>query len=245
MTWYTLCFLFSLFLTSGCSLLSPTQEVSIRTPAVPEELETLFRGVWTLECCSFSGDVTSGELDWREGVPASLSLSRKKEEDLLILLSSPFSFPGQGFYPAGLWLPWDSERGRATFHDGAAVFLVSTLVRGEVSMSGFNMERFLDEMGALNNPWNCDRELLLRQLGRHEMCSWYIHERQTFSVALSLPEGAWYSANPEVASLVSSGTEQEFELSEGYHFFCCPSLKQAAEVQVDDHGEAVVFFSSY
>ena len=220
------------------------QEVSIRTPAVPEELFSLYRGIWTLEYCSFSGDFSSRELDWSEGIPASLSLSRKKEEDLLILLSSPFSFPGQGFFPAGLWLSSDTEGGSTSFHNGAAVFLVSKLVQGGVSMKSFNMERFLEEMGELDNPWNCDRELLLRQLGRHEMCSWYIHECRTMTVSLTLPAGRWYQANPEAPPLISDGTKQDFDLAEDYHFFYCPSCKQMAEVQVDDHGEVVILFSS-
>ena len=241
---YVLFFFSGLFLQAGCSLISPSQEVSVRTPPVPEELESLFMGIWTLEYCSFSGNVTTRELDWREGVPDSLSLSRRKEEDLLILLSSPFSSPGQGFFPAGLWLPWDEEGGRASFHNGAAVFLVSTLVQGGADMKDFNMPRFLEEMAELDNPWNCDRELLLRQLARHEMNMWYIHEKRTLELSLTLPEGCWFQANPEAEPLRSDGNMMVTELSEGYHFFCCPSRNKAAEVQVDDHGEAVVLFSA-
>jgi hypothetical protein len=219
------------------------QEVSIRTPAVPEELENLFKGIWILEYSSFSGDVATRELDWSGGIPPSFSLSRKKEEDLLILLSSPVSFPGRGFFPAGLWLPWDKGRGEASFHDGAAVFLVSALVQEGVPMKAFNMERFLEEMRTLDNPWNCDRDLLLRQLGRHEMCSWYIHERRTLSVSLILPPGLWHRANPEAPPLVSDGSPAEIELAEGYHFLFCPEREEGAEVQVNDHGEAAVLLS--
>lgn len=242
---YVLTFAFGLFLTAGCSLISPTQELSVRTPMVPEELEPLFKGIWTLECCSLSGEATSRELDWSEGVPASISLSRKKEEDLLILLSSPFSFPGQGFFPAGLWLPWDEGGGELSFHEGAAVFLVSALVKEGVPMRAFNMKRFLEEMAELEEPWNCDRELLLRQLGRREMRSWYIHERRTHPVDLNLPPGLWFRGNPGAPPFESDGNPGALELAEGYHFFFCPERKEGAEVQVDDHGEATVLFCPF
>ena len=242
---YVLSFLLcSLFLLEGCSFISPLQEVSVRSPSVPEELGPLYRGVWTLECCSLSGDSRIRELDWKDGIPDSFSLTRSKEQDLLVLLRPPSPVLGQGFFPAGVWIPWDREAGSASFHNGAAVFLTASLAKGGFSMREFNMDRFLEEMGELENPWNCDRELLLRQLGRHQMCSWYIHERRGLPVGLTLPAGRWYQANPETAPLSSDGSPREFDLAEGYHFFYCPAREQAAEVQVDDHGEAVMMLST-
>jgi len=231
----------------GCRLFSADRLISIDIPSVPPGLDTLGFGLWHLELSSTSGRRSEKEKKWLDEVPDHLDIEWPKEEDLLILLTPPEWTEGAGPFPCGAYVPTDRNKGSLSYRDGASVSILTDIIGIGADMSGFNCSRFLGEMGALENPWLTDYELLARQLGRREMRSWYMREAALFTVTLTLPEGWWYPQYALLEPLVSSGNPESpitLTLPEGYACFCNPASGAVAEVQVDDHGEAVWMLTS-
>ncbi len=210
----------------------------------PGELNGFLEGVWTLEWSALSGESGSRQMDWSSGIRRSISLNLPLEEDLLILLYPPLLTDSCLPRPRGAWIPWYESSGELNLKDGAAVSILMTLTERGCSMENFNCSRFLAEMAALEDPWLTDRELLVRQLARQEMRSWYIRERTLFETVLDLDAGIWYGPSLERAAEVAEGDEgsgTSHNLPEGWGFLFSPGRGEVLEYQVDEYGLAVLF----
>lgn len=232
-------------LSWSCSLFSRERAVSLRLPRLPEDLESSFRGQWKLHIAEEGRPPYEKTMDWGRGTPPAINLSCSREKEIFVLLYPPHLKNGQGFHPMGICLSPEDREGKLDFKDGAAVFFLSLLVREGVGMEGFNSSRFIDEMRTLDDTWLVDREKLLLNLSRHVMRSSYIREKPSFKLSLNFPAGVWYRGNlslPPIKALLNQ--KVELELPRGCHLFYCPENALIAEVQVDDHGRAVIYLQS-
>ena len=228
-----------ILLSSACDLFSPHKEVSLDVPHCPMELQPSYEGLWVLELRSLSGDSQISELDWSEGIAERITVEWPKEEELLALLYPPEWEPGLGPDPWGSYVSPISQKGIFGFKAGAAVSVMMKVLEAGGELKGVNCRRFLDEMDALDDPWMTDQELLVRQLGRREMRSWYIRPRRLFPLILPLPQGTWFFSSLLHLPLISDGNGSELSLPEGYSLLFHPETGCLAEIQVDDHGVAV------
>jgi hypothetical protein len=226
-------------LLGACSLLSPEKEVTIDIPVSPTPLQKSLKGIWSLEMGSFSGEFQEKELDWSEGIPRKISMEWPKEVELLLLLTPPSWQPGLSPAPWGVYVSSLKDRGDISYKEGASISILMRILQAGVNLEGFNCSRFLEEMGTLDNPWQTDHELLMRQLGRQEMRSWYIRPKTLYRVNLTLPEGSWYFRSLLQEPVVSDGRTLEFTFPEGHTSLYNPASESVVEIQVDDHGEAV------
>ncbi len=200
------------------------------------------KGLWTLEVRGTEGFREERTLDWSAAGPEPLNLEIPREEDAFLLLTPLFPEADCHFYPLGAYLPFEESRAAAVPRNGAAVSLLVTLLRADRYPEGLNAERFLAEMAAEEDPWLCDRDLLLTRLQRREMRIWYIRSRPLFPITLSLPEGRWYGPSLVQAPLESvDGTAAELELPEGWSFLYCPERASLIELEVNDQGEVYLY----
>jgi len=225
---------------SSCTLFSTQRTVTVEVPSLPEDLSACGTGVWSLVMSSTSGTLRQERLEWTLPLPERIRLEWPKEEDLLILMMPPEWAEGIGPSPCGAYVSPDEGSGSLSWQDGAAVSILTRILQAGGNLYGFNCSRFLGEMAALDNPWTADRDLLIRQLGRREMRSWYIRKAALFQVALTLPAGRWFSQYLAAEPLESGGGSLELKLPEGYACFYNPGLDCVAEIQVDDHGEVFI-----
>ncbi|MDC7234723.1 MAG: hypothetical protein PQJ58_15935, partial [Spirochaetales bacterium] len=174
-------------------------------------------------------------------VPECFTIDVPKEEDSLLLLYPPSLKNGCRMKPLGVFIPSYEDRGALSVEDGAAVSILMTLVQSGQDFSDFNCQRFLFEMGELDDPWLAEEETLLRQLSLRQMRSWYIREKTLFDLEIYLPSGSWYGSVPSGTPRESSGLENPVAivLPEGYSFLVSPDRLELVEIQVDDHGQAV------
>ncbi len=226
-------------LLTGCTLFTSEKEVRLDVDSYAGELESVLEGVWGLKWTALSGDSGSLMLDWSGGVPPGISFSVPLEEDLLILLYPPALTATCRPCPQGAYIPRYSFDGALSRKDGAALSVLTRLTELGYSMEEFNCSRFLREMAELDDPWLTDRELLVRQLGRQQMRSWYIREKKQFDVSPALSGGPWFGSSLKRVQLFSEaeGTEQTLKLPEGWGFLYNPLSREILEYQVDDHGE--------
>ncbi|QEN09319.1 hypothetical protein EXM22_15525 [Oceanispirochaeta crateris] len=152
--------------------------------------------------------------------------------------------PGLGLSPWGAYIPSISHQGDLDFKAGAAVSILIRILEAGANLEGFNCRRFLYEMESLDDPWRTDHEMLMRQLGRQEMRIWYIRPKTEYPVVIPLPEGRWFFPSLLHEPLDSDGGLVSLDLPEGYSCLFQPASAEIAEIQVDDHGEAVCLVRS-
>lgn len=232
--------LFSLIYV-GCSLFSPTKELSLSIEELPDSLSSALAGVWIIKQATLSGDIWEIEKDWTDGLPDRFILKSPKEEDFLLLLYPPGLVEGCRMNPLGVFIPSYKNRGQFSLRDGSAVSILLTLIDNDLRVEDFNCSRFLLEMGELEDPWLVEKQTLLKQLGRREMRSWYIRSKTQFTIEISLAEGHWYASSLMQKALISSAPDTAvlIDFPVGHSFIYCPERAEVVEIQVDDHGEAV------
>lgn len=236
-----------LFLMStGCTLFSPTKELSLTIEGIPEAVESSLRGVWTFLAGTPGGDLYRVDLDWSEGIPETVVFNSPREEDSLFLLYPPDLTEGCGMKPLGAYVASREEGGVLNPRDASAVSLLFTLLQNQMDIENFNCARFLLEMSELPDPWLVEEQTLLKQMGRHEMRSWYIREKTQFHVIIPLGPGTWYSPSYLRKAEVPLEEPQalQLELPRGYGFLYNPEERIIMEYQIDSNGEVICFTRS-
>lgn len=202
-------------------------------------LESLagLQGSWELILYSPNGDrnvyfIENGtehfehiKFDWPKGL------------ELYGLLYPPCIIDDLRSYPWGAYLSADETLLMLSPENGASVSVLARLFEKGIKVDGFNMKRFILEMNEIEDPWNCDLQVLSRQIYRQQMRTWYIREKVLFDVEVPLSPGRWYRQSLVRPAVDASGEPVNMKLPEGSSFFYSPRESLLLEYQLNKRGE--------
>lgn len=211
----------------GCTVLSPTVEVILKLPPLPDSFKDRLQNGADNRCLILyendNGNICKKEIDYTQ----TASLEIFKRENSPVLLYPPFSLrPYGGFFTGESIL-------QMTWKGG---FLVETIYKTDAALrKNWNPQPLLERING--NPWHNDENALRSALETRTINRYSIKKKPLYKVVLKdVPAGVWINRWPHEKVTVPESRIFETELPLGYELFLNLETGQRLSLYVNENG---------